>query len=209
MVDSTGNAPNSTSTYLVCYIFADDVYTNLNQISVKEAVGINSNKNVPKQLTPVTIMVVDTTSSVKSRLLLKVLLDSGSTTTMIDRNCLPRNCQMCKISNSRKISTLAGSYTSAEMVVLHNLRLPELDKTCNVDQQKALIFDADSCKYDVILGADFLSKTGIDVKYSTGTIDWFDNKLPLRDTRYLQSNNFLAVAETIEIPLEDDFFGMD
>jgi hypothetical protein len=33
----------------------------------------------------------------------------------------------------------------------------------------------------VILGADFLSKTGIDVKYSTGTIEWFDNELPLRE----------------------------
>jgi hypothetical protein len=82
---------------------------------------------------------------------------------MINRKCLPRNCQTCKISNSRKISTLTGSYTSSEMVVLCNLRLPELDKNYNVDQQKALIFDADSCIYDVILGADFLSKSCIDV----------------------------------------------
>ena len=29
MVDSTGNAPNNTSTQPVHYIFADDVYTNL------------------------------------------------------------------------------------------------------------------------------------------------------------------------------------
>jgi hypothetical protein len=133
-VDSTGNAPKSTSTQPVCYIFADDIYTNLEQINAKEAMDINSNKNIPKQLTPVTIMVVDAISSVKSRVLLKVLLDSGSTTTMINRKCLSRNCQACKISNSRKISTPAGSYTSSEMVVLHNLRLPELDKNSNVDQ---------------------------------------------------------------------------
>ncbi len=136
-------------------------------------------------------------------------MDSGSTTTMIIRKFLLKNCQTCKISNSRKIGTLAGSYTSSEMVVSHNLRLPELDKNRNVDQQKALIFDTDSCRYDVILGADFLSKTGIDVKYSTGTIEWFDNGLPLRDTRYLQSKDFLAMVKTIEIQLEDDFFGMD
>jgi hypothetical protein len=61
----------------------------------------------------------------------------------------------------------------------------------------------------VILGATFLSKKGIDVKYSTGTIEWFDNELPLRDTCCLQSKDFLAMAETIEIQLEDDFFGMD
>jgi hypothetical protein len=95
------------------------------------------------------------------------------------------------------------------MVVLRNLRLPELDKARNVDQQKALIFDADSCRYDVILGADFLSKIGIDVKYSTGTIEWFDNELLLHDTCYLQNKDFLAMAETIEIQLEDDFFGID
>jgi hypothetical protein len=95
------------------------------------------------------------------------------------------------------------------MVVLRNLRLPELDKNLNVDQQKALIFDADSCRYHVILGADFLSKTENDVKYITGIIEWFDNELPMHDTGYLQSKDFFAMAETVEIQLEDDFFGMD
>ncbi len=94
MAESTGNAPNNTSTQPICYIFADNVYTNLKQISAKEAMDIN--KNIPKQLTPVIIMVVDTVSSVQSRILMKVLLDSGSTTTMINRKCLPRNCQACK-----------------------------------------------------------------------------------------------------------------
>ncbi len=55
----------------------------------------------------------------------------------------------------------------------------ELDKNRNVDQQKALIFESETCKYDVILGADFLTKAGIDVKNSTGTIEWFENELPL------------------------------
>jgi hypothetical protein len=80
-----------------------------------------------------------------------------------------------------------------------------LTKTRNVDQQKAFIFNADSCRYDVTLGADFLRKIGIDVKYSTGTIERSDNELPLCDIRYLQSKDFLAMAETIEIQLEDKF----
>ena len=33
--------------------------------------------------------------------------------------------------------------------------------------------------------------------------------MPLCDTRYLQSKDFLAMAKRIEIQLEDDFFGMD
>jgi hypothetical protein len=51
----------------------------------------------------------------------------------------------------------------------------------------------------MILGADFLSKTGVDVKYSTGTIEWFDNELPLRDTRIRQNKDLSAMAEIIEI----------
>jgi hypothetical protein len=44
-----------------------------------------SEKVVPQNLTPVTIMVVDTISSVRSRTLLKVLCYSGSKTTMINK----------------------------------------------------------------------------------------------------------------------------
>jgi hypothetical protein len=78
------------------------------------------------------------------------------------------------------VTTLAGSYQASAMVVMHNLRLPELDKNRNIEQQKALIVESDTSIYDVILGADFLTKTGIDGKYSTCTIEWFKNELPLK-----------------------------
>ncbi len=86
------------------------------------------NKTVPKNLPPVTIMVVDTISSVRSRTLLRVFLDSGSTTALINKKCLPRHCKPCNIYSSRKVITLAGTCTSNEMVIMHNLRLPEFDK---------------------------------------------------------------------------------
>jgi hypothetical protein len=72
--------------------------------------------------------------------------------------------------------------------------LPELDKNRNVEQQKALIFESDTCRYDVILGAVFLTKNGIDVKYSTGTIEWSKNELPLCDPHDLKYRNFKAMA---------------
>ena len=141
--------------------------------------GENSVSNTlsNKNLTPVTIMVVDTIGAVKSRQLLKILLDSGSTTTLINKRCLPKKCQPCQISQSRIVNMLAGTYQSSAMVVMRNLRLLEFDKNRNVEQQKALIFESETCKYDVIFCADFLTKTEIDVKYSTGTIGWFENEL--------------------------------
>jgi hypothetical protein len=84
------------------------------------------------------------------------------------------------------VSTLAGTYTSTEKIIMHNLRLPEFDKNRIVDQQKALVFHSEICKYDVIMGADFLRKVGIYVKYSTGTMEWFNNELPLCNPHLLQ-----------------------
>ena len=192
---STGNASNS--------ILNDHCY-------MAEEVHVKPTK-IPqsRNLTPVTIMVADTIGTVKSRRLLKVLLDSGSTTTLINKKCLPRKCLPCKTSQSRMVNTLAGNYQSSAMVIMCNLRLPELDKNRNIEQHKALIFESENCKYDVILGADFLTKTGIDVKYSTNTIEWFENELPLRDPHLLKDKDFAYMATIIEIQQEVEFFGMD
>jgi hypothetical protein len=177
---TTGNAPNNLK---IIYNIVEDAYAISGDNSDEQGI-VNKINVLPNQsnLTPITtIMVVDTISAVKSRRLLKVLLDSGSTMTVINKKCLLKNCQICKTAKNRMVNTLAGSYNTSEMVVMRNLRSPELDKNHNVDQQKALVFESKTCKYDVILGADFLTKTGIDVKYSTRTIEWFDNELPLRD----------------------------
>jgi hypothetical protein len=57
---------------------------------------------------------------------------------------------------------LAGTCSTKQMVLMRHVRLPELNKKCVVEQQKALVFDG-QCKYDVIFGANFLSKMGIDI----------------------------------------------
>ncbi len=131
-------------------------------------------------------------------------------TTLINKRCLPRHCKPHEISSSRQVNTIAGTYTSTEVVIMRNLRLPEFNKNRNVNQQKALVFQSETCKYNVILGADFLKKTGIDVKYSTGTMEWFDNELPLRNPHLLQEKDFEVMAEIVlEVKQEEALFGMD
>ncbi len=95
------------------------------------------------------------------------------------------------------------------MVVMRKIRLPKFDKNRVVEEQKALVFDG-QCIYDVIFDADFLFKTGIDIKYSSGIIEWFDNKLPMRNPRHLDDKEYLAMAETLEVQCEaEQLFGMD
>ena len=85
-LDSTRNAPTILNALSIHHIYADDVYA-ISEVDDSVKKMDKPRKVVPKNLTPVTIMVLETISSVKSRILLKVLLDSGSTTTMINRKC--------------------------------------------------------------------------------------------------------------------------
>jgi hypothetical protein len=59
------------------------------------------------------------------------------------------------------------------------------------------------------LGADFLTKTGIDVKYCTGTMEWFDNVLQLHNLHLLETQDFQAMAEIVEVQQEEELFGID
>jgi hypothetical protein len=83
------------------------------------------------------------------------------------------------------------------MVIMGNVRLPKLDKNRVVEQQKALVFDG-QIKYNVIFGSDFLSKTDIDINFSTGIIEWFDNEWPMHDPCQLDDKEYLAMAEILE-----------
>jgi hypothetical protein len=59
------------------------------------------------------------------------------------------------------------------------------------------------------MGADFLAKTGNDVKYSTGTMECFDNELPLHNPHLLDIKEFEPMAKIIEVQQEEELFGMD
>ena len=63
-----------------------------------------------------------------------------------------------------------------------------------MDKQKALSFDK-KCRYAIILGADLLIKSGIDILYSTGTMEWFKNILPMREAHKLINAKCLAMAD--------------
>ena len=85
-------------------------------------------------LTPITIIVINTIELKKSGILLKVLLDPGSTKTLILRKALPRNASLIPLQQVKGVSTLAGTMKAKELVHLRDLRLPKFDKNRRVDK---------------------------------------------------------------------------
>ena len=65
-----------------------------------------------------------------------------------------------------------------QVVTLRDIRLPEFDKNGRIVQQKALVFDNDNCQYDMILGTNFLSKTGIKLDYDCGIMLFLQQHTP-------------------------------
>ena len=148
--------------------------------------------------TPATICTVDTINSLRSRRLLKVLLDSGSRKTLINRSVLPKNIVTKRLQKGQTLKTLAGKVAACEMVTLRDLRLPEFDKNRRIEEQKALVFDTE-CHYDIILGTDFLSKAGISINYDTGFMEWYENIIPLRDPIGLNAETFDDMEDSLFI----------
>ena len=74
------------------------------------------------------------------------------------------------------------------MVHSRHVRLPEFDKNRRSSEQHALVFDSKTCKYDMILGTNFLSKTGIKLDFDTGNM-----RYKARERYSFGYSNFRAV----------------
>jgi hypothetical protein len=65
------------------------------------------------------------------------------------------------------------------------------------------VFDNDNVKYNIALGTNFLSKTGIKLNYSEGNMEWFDCSIPLCSPGGLDSNKFNAMEDMFHTQVND------
>ena len=129
---------------------------------------------------------------------------------MVHRRALPNGVNPMRLDKKMRMTTVAGVYESGGELSLQNIRLPELEKNRIVNNQTALVFDRDCC-YDVILGSDFLLKSGIDIKYSTGGVEWFGNTIPLSEAPIVETyeEDFKNFIDDYLSQMEDKKFGRD
>jgi hypothetical protein len=65
------------------------------------------------------------------------------------------------------------------------------------------VFDNNNIKYGIILGTNFLSKTGIKLNYSEGNMEWFDWSIPLCPPGGMDSKEFNAMEDKFQIQVEE------
>ena len=58
------------------------------------------------------------------------------------------------------------------------MRLLGFDKSRIISEHEFNVFEQE-CRYNNILGGDFLSKIGMNLKYDTSEVEWFGNTIPI------------------------------
>ena len=96
---------------------------------------------------------------------------------MCHKRVIPQGAQL-KQGKGQVFRTLAGAYSSLGALDMREIRLPSFDKNRIIDEHEFEIFDGD-CKYDVILGGDFLAKVGMNLLYKTLSIEWLGITIPM------------------------------
>jgi hypothetical protein len=128
---------------------------------------------------------------------------------MIKGSALPKGIITKLLGDTKLVRTLVSCLKTQEVETMQDLRLPKVDKNRRINRQKVLEYDKDNVKYNIILGTNFLSKTGIKLNYSEENMEWIDCSIPLVPPGSLDSKEFDAMEDMFHIQVEDELFGED
>lgn len=116
-------------------------------------------------LVPMTFVIVKRIQNGAVSRPLVCLFDTGATSTWVKRKTLPRGTHGQTVP-SHTSATLAGEFSSKEVVNLQDLTFPEFSPSRTYDRCPARVFDAD-CRYDIIFGRDMCRQLGIKLDMET------------------------------------------
>ena len=170
---------------------------------------------VDEELLPLTIGLAEQIQGQVFRKPMVLLLDSGSTTTWINKKALPRGIQgetVDKITGS----TLGGTFNSTEQVCIEELSFPEFFAKRKLPKLSARVFHAD-CRYDMIVGRDVLRAFGVLLDFEGDQMQCDGSTIPMRtfptDTASSGNyaldfllNEYIDRAENDETPISDDLY---
>lgn len=146
-----------------------------------------------KNIQPTSIMLARKIGGIDSGTLLRVLFDSGSSKTMINKQALPPAARVRQME-SKHFETIAGTFTAHESVKIRSLVLPEFDPGKEIYGCTAGVFDAPNCPHDVILGTDILLDIGFDILFSSGACTWMGKTVLMKAPGHWNRSTHVAMA---------------
>ena len=141
-----------------------------------------------------------------------ILLDSGTTSTMVLRNLLHKNVSKYK-GQPTKWKTMGGIFTTKRKAIIE-FKLPEFSNSRTI-QTTAHVDDTTqpkSAQHNMIVGTDLLEKLGTDLMFSKKLVIWDDLQIPMKDRgtisdRDLNENTYEATQQPSILCVSEDRHG--
>jgi Aspartyl protease len=109
------------------------------------------------RLRSVGLIKIDKIQNSPSQRILRVLFDTGSDKTLINKRALPKQAISAKDPSPSNITGVHGTKPLNHFVMLNGMQFPEFAPTTKVAKPiKAIVFDNEESSYDVILRMDVL-----------------------------------------------------
>mmetsp|Transcript_8360 Transcript_8360/g.11932 ORF Transcript_8360/g.11932 Transcript_8360/m.11932 type:complete len:272 (-) Transcript_8360:1807-2622(-) len=140
-----------------------------------------------KDLIPATIALVQFVQGKPLQKLLKVLLDSRSSHTLIHERCISSEMNPTVAPEPLKAVGPDGEFDSSQSVVLKSFKLPEFGNSRSINKVQATIFSSLLCQYNLIFGQDLLAVTGITMDFTQAKAFWTNCSIEFKPYGYLHS----------------------
>ena len=106
------------------------------------------------------------------------------------------------------MNAFAWTYAPLGKETIEGLRLLSFGKNrIIVDNHEFLLFEAD-CRYDVILGGDFLAKVGMNLDYKELEVEWLGNAIPIYG-KPLRPNALATHIDSYLTQIKNDDFELE
>ena len=129
-------------------------------------------------LRPVTLVRLNTRRGKAKPVTLRALLDSGGSSTMVSEKFV-KKLKLKPIHGKTTVwKTPAGTMQTTAKVKAQFM-LPEFHENRILEWN--IHVSPDKGAYDMIIGRDILEDLGIDIHFSTQTVEWDDAEIPFRD----------------------------
>ena len=129
---------------------------------------------------------------------IKILLDSGSSTTLAVAS-LAKKLRIKPIE--KKFETTAGIFVTHGKAKMQFI-LSEFFEKRIIEHEVHVAKQLSN--YDMILGRDLLHELGIDIKFSTKTVDWDDVSIPMKDVDAIKADTICQIEDPPFIAAETE-----
>ena len=186
-------------------VFTEQVLDPVNIIQGPDVVFVTTLEGKTQPLPMVLIQVRSIQGKGTARYY-KALVDTGSTTSLAHARILPDGTKADLLQGRQGINTAAGVMHPLGNLTIDGLRLPEFDRNAVIESHQFKVFSAD-CRFDLILGMDFLQKIGANILLRTLELEIFGVTLPMSSwSTATRANNMI---DSLHVEDDIDFIGDD